>query len=156
MKKQNNTQPNPNSATSCGALAAARLAPYEARVSSNFEMPMHVGKLIACWDRPTFVGAPDANHMRDDDYVVGLVFQGHARAYPLWVTDNYHMINDRIAGEAILFSTCERCQSGSAFRSRLHGQEVKFSAMGMTMKNGKTADKDCRHHQFWTDFSKNH
>lgn len=139
----------------CGPKAAARLAPYEARVSGNFEMPMHVGKLIACWDRPTFVGAPDAKHMRDDDYVVGLVFQGHARAYPLWVTDNYHMINDRIAGEAILFSTCERCQSGSAFRSRLHGQEVKFSAMGMynaslTMVNRKRRKDE--QHSLWLHY----
>jgi hypothetical protein len=41
------------------------------------------------------------------------------------------MINDDIAGDPILFSTCERCQSGSAFLSRIDGQAVKFSAMGM-------------------------
>ncbi|MFC1762573.1 DUF3179 domain-containing (seleno)protein [Planctomycetota bacterium] len=139
----------------CGAKAAQRLAPYEAKISGNFEMPMHVGKLIACWDRPQFVSAPDARHMRADDYVVGLVYQGHARAYPLWVTDNYHMINDRIAGDAILFSTCERCQSGSAFISKLNGQEVKFSAMGMynaslTMVNRKRNKNE--RHSLWLHY----
>jgi len=139
----------------CGPKAAARLAPYESKISGNFEMPMHVGKLIACWDRPTFVGAPEATHMRGDDYVVGLVYKGHARAYPLWVTDNYHMINDRIAGDAILFSTCERCQSGSAFHSELNGQDVKFSAMGMynaslTMVNRKRRKDE--HHSLWLHY----
>lgn len=139
----------------CGPKAAARLAPYEAKISGNFEIPMHVGKLIACWDRPQFVQATDATHMRDDDYVVGLVYKGHARAYPLWVTDNYHMINDRIAGDAILFSTCERCQSGSAFISKINDEEVKFSAMGMynaslTMVNRKRSKKE--QHSLWLHY----
>lgn len=131
----------------CGATAASRLAPYERRISDNFEIPIHIGKLIAAWDRPRFVAAQDATHMRDDDYVVGLEHKGHFRAYPLWITDNYHMINDRLAGDPILFSTCERCQSGSAFLSTLDGEAVRFSAMGMynaslTMINRKRSKTD--------------
>jgi len=131
----------------CSAVAADRLAPYEKRISDNFEIPIHIGKLIAAWDRPKFVSAAQATHMRNDDYVVGLEYQGQFRAYPLWITDNYHMINDKIAGDPILFSTCERCQSGSAFVSKLGGEAVKFSAMGMynaslTMTNRRRAKTD--------------
>ena len=115
----------------CSAAAANRLAPYEAAISDNFEIPLHIGRLIAAWDRPKFVSLADAKHMREDDYVVGLEYKGRFRAYPLWITDNYHIINDNIAGDPILFSTCERCQSGSAFISEIDGQAVKFSAMGM-------------------------
>ena len=139
----------------CGRKAAARLAPYEERISRNFEIPLHIGKLIAAWDRPAFVAAADATHMRDDDYVVGLEYKGHFRAYPLWITDNYHIINDRIAGDPILFSTCERCQSGSAFLSELGGQVARFSAMGMynaslTMVNRKRGQTDC--HSLWLHY----
>ena len=125
-----------------GPEAFARLAPHVPSISGNFEIPMHVGKLIAAWDRPKFVAAESAIHMRDDDYVVGLVHNGVARAYPMWVTDNYHMINDKIGGDPVLYATCERCQSGSAFLAEVQGQPAKFSALGMhnaslTMMNRK-------------------
>src|SRR5262249_55463832 len=60
-----------------------------------------------------------------------LVHRGVARAYPLWITDNYHVVNDRIGGDPVVFTTCERCQSGSAFLSVLGGERVKFSGIGM-------------------------
>ncbi|MHC4354594.1 MAG: DUF3179 domain-containing (seleno)protein [Planctomycetota bacterium] len=118
-------------ALGCSETAASRLAVHEPKIAANFEISLHIGKLIAAWDNPEFVAAAKATHMRDDDYVVGIEYKEHFRAYPLWITDNYHMINDQIAGEPILFSTCERCQSGSAFMSRVGGQAAKFSAMGM-------------------------
>jgi hypothetical protein len=133
----------------CGTAAANRLAAYEPKIAANFELPLHVGRLIASWDRPKFIPASDSSHMRNDDYVVGVEHKGHFRAYPLWITDNYHMINDDIAGDPILFSTCERCQSGSAFLSRIDGQAVKFSAMGMynaslTMVNRRRSTSEQR------------
>jgi hypothetical protein len=142
-------------ALACSDTAAHRLAPYEAKIAGNFEIPLHIGKLIAAWDRPKFVTVTDATHMRDDDYVVGVEYKGQFRAYPLWITDNYHIINDRIAGDPILFSTCERCQSGSAFVSELGGQAVRFSAMGMynaslTMVNRKRSKSDC--HSIWLHY----
>ena len=115
----------------CGADSAARLAKFDLRISANFEICRCVGKLIAAWDRPVCVAAAVAAHMREDDYVVGLEHGGRYRAYPIWITDNYHMINDELEGEPILFSTCERCQSGSAFVAKLEGTPVKFSAQGM-------------------------
>lgn len=142
-------------ALACGRKAADRLAPYERRISENFEIPLHIGKLIAAWDRSQFVPASDATHMRDDDYVVGLEFKGHFRAYPLWITDNYHIINDRIAGEPLLFTTCERCQSGSAFIPKLGEETARFSAMGMynaslTMINRKRNKAD--QHSLWLHY----
>ena len=70
--------------------------------------------------------------MRGDDYVVGLVVEGKARAYPLWITDNYHVINDVLHGVPIVFTTCERCQSGAAYWAERNGQRVKFAACGMS------------------------
>ncbi len=114
-----------------GELSAQRLEPYDPRISANFEICRCVGKLIAAWDRPVCVAAAAAAHMRDDDYVVGLAYEGRHRAYPIWITDNYHMINDDLEGTPILFSTCERCQSGSAFLAQLGGKTARFSAQGM-------------------------
>ena len=140
----------------CSEIAAARLAPHDPTIAANFEIPQHIGKLIASWDRPEFVSVDEACHMRPDDYVVGLEYAGQCRAYPLWITDNYHMINDRIADKPILFSTCERCQSGSAFVSEVNGQAAKFSAMGMynaslsmvNRRRGKKAEP----HSLWLHY----
>lgn len=123
--------PPPPSPDSCTAAAAARLAPYVPAIAANFEIARCVGKLIAAWDRPTFATPAAAAHMRPDDYVVGLVHKGCARAYPLWITDNYHIINDRLGGDPVVFCTCERCQSGSAFLAMLDGAPATFSALGM-------------------------
>lgn len=139
----------------CSDIAAKRLAPYDPKISENFEIPIHIGKLIAAWDRPQFISMEGATHIRDDDYVVGFEYKGHFRAYPLWITDNYHIINDRLAGDPILFTTCERCQSGSAFLSKLDGHSTRFSAMGMynaslTMINRKRNKED--HHSLWLHY----
>lgn len=139
----------------CGPAAAGRLAEYDADISANFELGKHVGKLIAAWDRPKFVSAAEAGHMREDDYVVGFKYKQHTRAYPLWITDNYHIINDRIAGESVLFTTCERCQSGSAFVPEVAGQPAAFSALGMhnaslTMVNRKRGD--VKKHSLWLHY----
>lgn len=146
---------SPFPTTACTAAAAARLAPYVPAIAANFEMARHVGKLIAAWDRPTFATPAAAAHMRPDDYVVGLVHKGCARAYPLWITDNYHMINDRLGGDPVVFCTCERCQSGSAFLSMLDGAPVTFSALGMynaslTMCNRRTRGGEP--HSLWLHY----
>ena len=116
----------------CGQRAAGRVSPFIQRISKNFELPIHVGKWISCWDNPEFVPGQAAQHMRADDYVVGLVVEGKARAYPLWITDNYHVINDVLHGVPIVFTTCERCQSGAAYWAERNGQQVKFAACGMS------------------------
>ena len=116
----------------CGQRAAGRVSPFIPRISKNFELPIHVGKWISSWDNPEFVPGQAAQHMRGDDYVVGLVVEGKARAYPLWITDNYHVINDVLQGVPIVFTTCERCQSGAAYWAERNGQRVKFAACGMS------------------------
>ena len=117
-------------AVSTSSRAAAHLEAYEARISGNFEIPVHIGKLVAQWDSPEFVHATQASQMREDDYVVGLVHNGEAVAFPMWVADNYHIVNCVISGTPVVYVTCERCQSGSAFHSVVNDKPVKFSALG--------------------------
>lgn len=44
---------------------------------------------------PPFVPVEHAKHVRPDDSIVGVFYQGKARAYPTWALDNYHIVNDR-------------------------------------------------------------
>jgi hypothetical protein len=71
--------------------------------------------------------------MRPDDHVIAFAWRGVARAYPLWVTDHYHVVNDRVGEQPVLVATCERCQSGAAFIADVPGSPERpplFRAVG--------------------------
>ena len=50
-----------------GSKAASQLEPYLPEIAHNFELPRQIGGLIAAWDRPEFMPANQASHMRDGD-----------------------------------------------------------------------------------------
>jgi hypothetical protein len=68
--------------------------------------PPQAGKLFEHpLDTPPAVSASEAeDEMRDDDYVIATVHKGIARAYPTWVIDYYHTVNDVIEGDQLWFS----------------------------------------------------
>ena len=53
-------------------------------------------------NNPTFVNVQGASHMRDDDYVVGVVYGETARAYPYWIVDYYHGVNDMVGDDPMI------------------------------------------------------
>lgn len=114
-----------------GALAASRILPFNPEASANFEMPLNIGRQIAHWDNPKFAHSGEISHMRPDDYVVGFTHKNTSVAFPMWIVDYYHAVNCEIEGDPILFTSCERCQSGAAFLAQKDGKPLKFSAFGM-------------------------
>lgn len=139
--KQTKNQPGSPRACGCGSH---HLVPFHRQTSENFELALHSGKLIANLGKTAVTNARDANHMRDADYVVGLLHKGQARAYPLWICDYYHIINDKLAGDPVIFVTCERCQSGAGYIAELDGKPLRFSAQGMY--NATLLMRDLRPH----------
>ena len=43
--------------------------------------------------------------MKDDDRVVGISHKGQSVAYPYFITDYYHYMNDVIGGDPVVFQT---------------------------------------------------
>jgi hypothetical protein len=62
-------------------------------------------KLFETIDNPKFCSADQAAHMREDDHVVGVVYEGEIKAYPLWIADYYHSVNDMYGKNPVTFST---------------------------------------------------
>ncbi len=96
-------------------------------------MPRLLGEVVSGWDRPEMTPGDRATHLRQDDVVIGLVVEGRPRAYPLWIIDHYHVINDRVNETAFVVVSCERCQSGSAFLPEAPGRaerEPLFRSVG--------------------------
>ncbi len=64
------------------------------------------GKLIfPAGHNPPAVAGSEATHMRDEDCVIGVTVNGRHRAYPYWIGDKFHTINDTLSGEQVLI-TC--------------------------------------------------
>ncbi len=53
---------------------------------------------------PPAVSGKEAKHMREEDCVIGVTLKGHSRAYPYWISDKYHTINDTLEGERVLIT----------------------------------------------------
>ncbi len=53
---------------------------------------------------PKYVSAGKASFLGKDDQVIGVIFNGEARAYPLRIMSWHELVNDRIGDLAILVS----------------------------------------------------
>ncbi len=107
---------------------------FDRAAYERMKLPRRLGESIAAWDGPAFVPATAATFMRPDDYVLGIVIGGTPRAYPLWLIDYYHVVNDRLDGRPFIVTSCERCGSGSAFWAEPPGagrREPLFHAGGL-------------------------
>jgi hypothetical protein len=56
---------------------------------------------IPAIDDPLFVPAAEADFMRDDETVIGVVHDGQAKAYSLWHLDRHEIVNDRLGRDPV-------------------------------------------------------
>lgn len=53
---------------------------------------------------PGTVSGKEATFMRDEDRVIGITVRGHSRAYPYYMCDKHHTVNDTLGGEHVLIT----------------------------------------------------
>jgi hypothetical protein len=80
---------------------------------------------------PKHVSAEEAHFMRPSDWVIGVRIGNHVRCYPAWILDNYHAVNDTLAGEPIAVMHCEICCSNAAYLANLNGRRITFGTAGL-------------------------
>jgi thiol-disulfide isomerase/thioredoxin len=102
-------------------------------------------------DDPVHKPAAAAGHMRDEDWVLGVVAAGRACAYPWWVVKNYHVVNDTIGGVPVAVAFCEQCSGGAAFRRERSGRVLSLAVAGVY--NGTILVKDRATGTLWAPFS---
>lgn len=51
---------------------------------------------------PQFIPAKNADYLRDDDTVIGVVVNGEARAYPINILNWHEAVNDTLAGQPLV------------------------------------------------------
>lgn len=99
---------------------------------------------------PTHKSAHEAEHMRPTDVVFGVILDGQARAYPWWITKNYHVINDILADVPILVSFCEQCSGAAVFRRNVRDRVLEWYLLGMN--KGTLVICDRQTETLWSPF----
>jgi len=70
---------------------------------------------IPAIDQPKFMAADEVNWLKPDDRVLGLVINGVVKAYPVSILNWHEIVNDELAGRAVVVSFCPLCGTGIAF-----------------------------------------
>ncbi len=83
-------------------------------------------------DRPEWVSAADARHVRDADLAFCFVAGTQAYCLPFFVVDYYHTINTELGGEPVVLVSCDRCASSGAWSTRIDdGRVLRFHNWGI-------------------------
>ncbi len=86
---------------------------------------------IPALSSPKFVAAARARFLKPSDRVIGVEFEGDARAYPLKILNWHEAVNDRVGGVPVLVTYCPLCDSAAVFDRRVNGQELEFGISGL-------------------------
>ena len=81
-------------------------------------------------DFPKYESVDDANWLRDNDFVLGVEFDGDARAYPVNILNWHEIVNEVIGGKEIVVTYCPLCNSGIVFDRHLESKLLTFGNTG--------------------------
>jgi len=86
---------------------------------------------------PERVTVAEADHMFDDEIILGVEFGGQAVAYPLRVLARHELANDTVGGLPIALVYCTLCRSALVFERDLGDQTVTFLTSGLLVDSNK-------------------
>lgn len=80
--------------------------------------------------------------LKPDDYVLGVVHNGQARAYPRDSISRPHFYSDRVGDQDLTVSYCILCNSGIAFKNELKGKPLDLKCITAYNNNIIYQDKN--------------
>jgi Protein of unknown function (DUF3179) len=87
---------------------------------------------IPALDHPAFVSASEADQtLKAQDMILGVVFSGVAKAYPVRILNWHEVVNDDVGERPVLISWCPLCGSGVVYDPHLEGRRYTFGVSGL-------------------------
>jgi hypothetical protein len=80
---------------------------------------------------PEVVPIDAADHLRDDDRVIGVSLGGQGRAYPVRALTYHEVVNDEVGGVPVAVVYCPLCDSVTVADRRLEGRTYTFGVSGL-------------------------
>jgi hypothetical protein len=101
------------------------------REFAGTRLPVYTSHIMPSVSTPIFATAQEAVEHRELDCVLGVRLNGITRAYPLWIMDNVHIVNDTFDDTPLTVIHCERCSSGAAYYPMVDGRVLTFQVAGI-------------------------
>ena len=76
---------------------------------------------IPALDKPIFINGEDVTQLKPSDRVLGLVYNGEVKAYPIGILDHHEIVNDLFDNRHVVISFCPLCGTGMGFDARVKG-----------------------------------
>ncbi|MFQ6010653.1 MAG: DUF3179 domain-containing (seleno)protein [Nitrososphaerales archaeon] len=87
-------------------------------------------------DNPKFITAAEASGwLGDDEFVLGVEYNGITRAYPHLILVFHEIVNDDFNGMPLLVTYCPLCFTGVAYVPTIDGEGVEFGTSGKLYKS---------------------
>lgn len=80
---------------------------------------------------PRFRPAASHREYQDHERVLGVAYNGVAKAYPIGILNYHEVVNDQFAGKPVTLSYCPLCGSGAAFSRQVEGRKLTFGVSGL-------------------------
>jgi len=90
---------------------------------------------IPAIDNPRFVTGDKTNFLDNDSPVLGLVYKGIAKAYPINILNWHEIVNDQFNDDPVVITFCPLCGSGMAFSALVDDIAHTFGVSGLLYNN---------------------
>ncbi len=82
----------------------------------------------------------DENVVSPERLVLGVSYEGYAKAYPIQYLGYHHQVRDRIGSKPIMVTYCTVCRTGRVFEPLVKGKIDVFRLVGMDRYNAMFED----------------
>lgn len=72
--------------------------------------------------------------------VIGVVYNGEAKAYPIQFLGFHHQVQDTFKGKPVMITYCTVCRTGRVYEPIVNGKQEKFRLVGMDHFNAMFED----------------
>ena len=72
--------------------------------------------------------------------VIGVTYNGEAKAYPVSVVSFHHQVRDTVGGKPVIITYCSFCSAGRVYSPFINGKYSTFRLVGMTNFNSVFED----------------
>ncbi|MEO7990691.1 MAG: DUF3179 domain-containing (seleno)protein [Chryseolinea sp.] len=80
------------------------------------------------------------NVLNDSTVVIGVEYNGEAKAYPMRFLTYHHQVQDVIGGKSVIVTYCSVCRTGRVFEPMVKGKHETFRLVGMDHFNAMFED----------------
>ena len=81
--------------------------------------------------KPVFINASQAGYLSDSDRILGVQFEGQAKAYPIRILNWHEVVNDKINESDFSITYCPLCGTGVAFSGTTQTSGIQFGVSGL-------------------------